>query len=94
MPSAAGVVVIEVDPARAFGPLKNASGAEHDTPETVRAQMAALHRDWLRGAGVEVADGVAVEINPLWAMDAGELAAKLPAGTKIAGPTYFGPPAA
>ncbi len=94
MPSAAGVVVIEVDPARAFGPLKNASGAERDTAETVRAQMADLHRQWLRDAGVEVADGVAVEINPLLAMDAGELAAKLPAGTTVAGPTYFGPPAA
>ena len=65
-----------------------------DTPETVRAQMAAWHRAWLRGAGVEVADDVAVEINPLLAMDAEELAAKVPAGTKIVAPTYFGPPAA
>ena len=35
-------IVVEVDPARAFAPLKNASGAKDDTPETVRARMAAL----------------------------------------------------
>ncbi len=92
MPSAAGVVVIEVDPARAFGPLKNAPGAERDTPEAVRAQMAALHRGWLRRAGVEVGDDVAVEISPLFALDAEELAGKIPSGTRIAEPTYFRPP--
>jgi UDP-N-acetylglucosamine/UDP-N-acetylgalactosamine diphosphorylase len=92
MPSAAGVVVIEVDPARAFGPLKNAPGAGRDTPERVRAQMAALHRGWLRRAGVEVGDDVAVEISPLFALDAEELAGKIPSGTRIAEPTYFGPP--
>jgi UDP-N-acetylglucosamine/UDP-N-acetylgalactosamine diphosphorylase len=53
--------------------------------------MAAWHCAWLRSAGVEVADGVPVEINPLFAMDAEELAAKIPPGTKIVGPTYFGP---
>jgi UDP-N-acetylglucosamine/UDP-N-acetylgalactosamine diphosphorylase len=92
MPSAAAAVVIEVDPALAFAPLKNASGAPTNTPETVRAQMAALHRGWLRRAGVEVADEVAVEINPLFAQDAEELAGKLAAGTKLVEPTYFGPP--
>ncbi len=91
MPSAAGAAVIEVDPARAFAPLKNASGARSNTPETVRAQMTALHRGWLRRAGVEVADDVAVEINPLFALDAEELASKVAAGTKIATPTYFAP---
>jgi UDP-N-acetylglucosamine/UDP-N-acetylgalactosamine diphosphorylase len=94
MPSAAGAVVIEVDPARAFAPLKNASGAASNTPETVKAQMAALHRGWLRRAGAEVADDVEVEINPLFALDAEELAGKVVAGTRIAGPRYFGPPAA
>ena len=39
--------------------------------------------------GVEVADDVAVEINPLFALDAEELAGKVPAGTKIAAPTYL-----
>jgi hypothetical protein len=30
-----------------------------------------------------------VEINPLFALDAEELAARLPPGTRIGGPTYF-----
>ena len=53
--------------------------------------MTALHRGWLRRAGVEVADDVAVEINPLFALDAEELAAHVAAGTKIAAPTYVAP---
>ena len=53
-------------------------------------QLAALHRGWLRQAGAEVADDVTVEISPLYALDAEELAAKLPPGTRITEPTYFG----
>ena len=65
---------------RAFAPLKNAPGEKADTPETVRAQMVAEHAGWLRRAGVEVADGVAVEISPLLALDADELAEKITPG--------------
>ena len=50
---------------RAFAPLKNAPGAKADTPESVRRQMAALRRDWLRQAGAEVDDEIVVEISPL-----------------------------
>ena len=64
MPSARNAIVVEVDPASAFAPLKNASGAAADTPESVKAQISDLHRQWLREAGVEVADGIAVEISP------------------------------
>lgn len=90
MPLSHNAIIVEVDRARAFAPLKNASGAKEDTPETVRAQLAALHRGWLRQAGAEVADGAMVEISPLYALDAEELAAKLPPGTRIAAPAYFG----
>ena len=83
-------VRVEVDPERAFAPLKNAAGAKEDTPESVRAQMAALHREWLRQAGAGIDDEIAVEISPLFALDADELAAKIPPGTRIATPTYFG----
>ena len=51
MPSARNAIVVEVDPASAFAPLKNASGAAADTPESVKAQMSDLHRHWLREAG-------------------------------------------
>ncbi len=53
--------------------------------------MAALHRQWLRAAGVEVADDVPVEISPLAALDAEELAAKIRPGLRITTPTYLGP---
>ena len=89
MPSARNAIVVEVDPAAAFGPLKNASGAAFDTPESVKAQMSDLHRQWLRQAGVEVADGIAVEISPFLALDAEELRGKVDSGLKITGPTYL-----
>ena len=66
-------------------------GAAQDTPEMVREQMTALHRDWLREAGAEVGDDVPVEISPLFALDAEELAEKLPAAARITEPTYFQP---
>jgi UDP-N-acetylglucosamine/UDP-N-acetylgalactosamine diphosphorylase len=89
MPHARGTIVVEVDPARAFAPLKNGSGAKTDTPESVRGQLAALYRNWLHKAGVEVADGVVVEISPLFALDADELRTKISPGTRITEPTYF-----
>ncbi len=89
MPSARNAVVVEVDPASAFAPLKNASGAALDTPELVKAQISDLHRRWLRDAGVEVADGTTVEISPRLALDAEELRGKVRPGMKITAPTYL-----
>ena len=91
LPSAENALVVEVDPQLHFAPLKNASGAPEDTPEAVRDQMIALHTAWLRYAGVEVSDGTPVEISPLMALDAEELAERVAAETKIAGPTYLRP---
>ncbi len=90
MPQARRAIVVEVDPRRAFAPLKNAPGAKADTPGAVRAQMAAIGREWLRRAGAEVGDDTLVEISPLFALDAQELAAKIQPGTRITVPTYFG----
>ncbi len=89
MPSARNAIVVEVDPDSAFAPLKNASGAAADTPESVMAQISNLHRQWLREAGVEVADGIAVEISPWFALDAEEMRGKVRPGLKITGPTYL-----
>ena len=90
MPLAHSAIVVEVDPAKAFAPLKNASPSETDTPESVRAQMAALARDWLRQAGAEVDEETIVEISPLFALDADELARKLLPGMRVTEPTCFG----
>ena len=89
MPSARNAIVVEIDPAEAFAPLKNAPGAERDTPEWVQQQMVAQHRRWLEAAGAEVADSVAVEISPLWALDREQVAEKIEAGTRIERTTFF-----
>jgi UDP-N-acetylglucosamine/UDP-N-acetylgalactosamine diphosphorylase len=97
MPSADNAIVLEVDPCEHFAPLKNASRddpdlpAEKDTPETVRAQMVALHTKWLRSAGAQVADGVPVEISPLFALGPDDLSQRVPPDTRIAEPTFFFP---
>ncbi len=89
MPFSKNAIVVEIDPQEGFAPLKNASGAATDTPEMVRAMMAAQHARWLEQAGAELAEGVAVEICPLFALDAEELAQKIPPGTRVTAPTYF-----
>ncbi len=80
MPADPRAIVVEVDAAEHFAPLKNASGQPSDTPETVKARLVALHSRWLREAGAEVAAGVDVEISPLWALDAAEVARQTDAG--------------
>ena len=89
MPLASNAIVVEIDPQEGFGPLKNASGAAADTPEMVQSMMIAQHTRWLKQAGAEVDDNVAVEICPLFALDAEELAQKIPPKTRVTTPTYF-----
>ena len=94
LPDAAGAIVVEVDAAGNFAPLKKAfdekkDAPQRDTPEWVRAQMVALYAEWLRHAGAEVDQSVAVEISPLFALDAEEMAEKVKPGLKVESPTYF-----
>jgi UDP-N-acetylglucosamine/UDP-N-acetylgalactosamine diphosphorylase len=90
MPLAERAIIVEVDPARHFAPLKNAPGQPNDTPESVKAQLSALHRQWLRSAGFEVADDVPVEIGPRFALDAEELGSRMLSRKPVTEPTYFG----
>jgi UDP-N-acetylglucosamine/UDP-N-acetylgalactosamine diphosphorylase len=90
MPEARNAIVMQVEDEREFTPVKNGSGAPRDTPETVRAAMIALHTEWLKAAGAEVAPGVPVEISPLWALDADDLKAKIAESPKITEPTFLG----
>lgn len=83
-------LVVEGNRADCFAPVKNASGAASDTPETAQQAMLAQHATWLRGAGARIDPGVAVEINPLYALDAAELAAKVEPGLTVHSDTYFG----
>jgi UDP-N-acetylglucosamine/UDP-N-acetylgalactosamine diphosphorylase len=89
LPEARGAIVVEVDEAEAFAPVKNTPGEARDTPETVRRQMIELHAGWLRAAGCEVAPGVAVEISPLFAQSAAEVAAQIRPGMVVTQSRYF-----
>jgi UDP-N-acetylglucosamine/UDP-N-acetylgalactosamine diphosphorylase len=93
LPLAERCTVVETSRREEFMPLKNASGP--DSPETVRQAQSDLFADWLAGAGVKVprrADGsaaVALEVSPLFALDAAELAAKVDRSLRVEGPTYL-----
>jgi UDP-N-acetylglucosamine/UDP-N-acetylgalactosamine diphosphorylase len=89
LPSAERAIVVEVEAAKGFAPVKNAPGETQDTPETVQAAIVALHTDWLRRAGATVAPGTAVEISPLFALDVNELAGKIAPGLHVTQPTCF-----
>lgn len=71
-------IVLETQRVEEFAPIKNAAGA--DSPETCRATQTMRAACWLGRAGVQVpmrADGTpncVIEISPLTAMDAMELA--------------------
>ncbi len=89
LPAAERAIVVEVDWEQAFAPLKNGSGEAFDTPETVQQQMVALARLWLAEAGAQVADTATVEICPLFAEDAEQLAQRIPPGLAVTGSRYF-----
>jgi UDP-N-acetylglucosamine/UDP-N-acetylgalactosamine diphosphorylase len=80
LPAAENSMVMEVDEAVTFAPVKNAAGADRDSPELVQAQMMALHRNLLSLAGVQVADEVPIEISPLFTSDAETLKKKVAEG--------------
>ncbi|MBI3838320.1 MAG: UTP--glucose-1-phosphate uridylyltransferase [Planctomycetia bacterium] len=89
LPIARQAIVVEVDESQAFAPVKNAPGDPRDTPESVQAQMIALHTSWLRAAGCEVAPGTAVEIGPLFAQSAQEVAERVRPGLVVTQPRFF-----
>lgn len=91
LPSAKNPLVIEMDKAEAFAPVKNDDSAKVDSPSTSRAAMVALHRRWLESAGAKVSPSTSVEIHPAWALDEQETRVKLKPGTVISSATYFSP---
>jgi UDP-N-acetylglucosamine/UDP-N-acetylgalactosamine diphosphorylase len=89
LPIATNAIVVEADAANVFAPVKNASGSPTDSPETCRQALVNLHRNWLEQAGAIIGDEVIVEMHPLWALDAAEVAKKIARGTKVLSNTYF-----
>jgi UDP-N-acetylglucosamine/UDP-N-acetylgalactosamine diphosphorylase len=89
LPHAANPLVVEYVEAEVFAPLKNGPGADRDTPEYVQRFMVAQHRRWLEAAGTGVAEGVPIEISPLWALDAEGVALRRDLPRTVESPTYF-----
>jgi UDP-N-acetylglucosamine/UDP-N-acetylgalactosamine diphosphorylase len=93
LPRAERWAVVETTRREEFEPLKNATGP--DSPATVQQAMGDLAGDWLEQAGVRVSRGAdghvthPLEINPLYAWNAAELAGKVNKSMKIDGPTLL-----
>jgi len=81
MPLAAETVILETERTEEFSPVKNASG--EDSPTTCLHDQVRRAAGWLEEAGIHVprdADGqiaTAIEISPLFADSAEELAEKV-----------------
>jgi UDP-N-acetylglucosamine/UDP-N-acetylgalactosamine diphosphorylase len=94
LPRAERWTVVETSRAEEFEPIKNATGPE--SPATARQAHSNLAAAWLERAGVRVprqSNGdaaVPIEISPLYALDAEELAAKVDREIRIDGPTSLG----
>jgi UDP-N-acetylglucosamine/UDP-N-acetylgalactosamine diphosphorylase len=89
LPSARRSIVMEVDGAETFAPVKNADGEAKDTPSTVKSQMSALYRRWLVAAGWSVPERIPVEIRPTLALDAAEFAERSGEPRSISDPTFL-----
>ncbi len=89
LPLAERSIVVEGDAAEVFAPVKNANGAQVDTPEQAKTALCKLHRGWLESAGAWVSPDVKVEIHPAWAIDAAEVRKKVGIDCKISYDTFF-----
>lgn len=93
LPLAERWLVMETSHREEFAPLKNAEGG--DSPKTVAAALTSLAAEWLKRAGIEAPrsengePSVALEVSPLFALDADEFAKRVDRGVRINGATYF-----
>lgn len=71
LPQAERWTVLSTPREEEFAPVKNKEGT--DSPESARSMMLAQAARWLREAGVEVPEGIKVEISPLFTLDAIDL---------------------
>ena len=90
LPAARQAIVVEVDETRSVRAGEERAGRARDTPESVQAQMiaVALPSGCARRAARSRTD-VAVEISPLFAQNAQEVAARIRPGLVVTQPQYF-----
>jgi UDP-N-acetylglucosamine pyrophosphorylase len=74
LPLARVALVIETSREREFNPIKNRTGT--DSPETARAALQNIWRNWLRECGIQVPERMLLEIHPSFALDAADLASR------------------
>lgn len=89
LPQATNPIVVEYAEAEVFAPLKNAPGAPKDTEAYVQQFLIDQYTRWLSLAEAKVAEGVAVEISPLWGLDARGVAERVDGELEITEPTYL-----
>ncbi|MCD8349541.1 MAG: UDPGP type 1 family protein [Planctomycetaceae bacterium] len=74
LPFAEKTLNMEVQREHEFAPVKNAEGV--DSVATSRELLTKYFAEWLREAGITVSTPEAIEISPLYSLDAGELRTK------------------
>lgn len=62
-PAAQHMAILEIERNAEFSPVKNAPGSLDDSPDTARALISTLHKEWLHKAGVQVQGNGLVEIS-------------------------------
>lgn len=75
LPLAPRTLVVEGNRAREFNPVKNRDGA--DSPETARAALTRIGREWQVAAGLQPDPELAIEISPLEGLDSEEFVRRM-----------------
>ena len=72
LPNAKTAAFLAFDQKDEFSPVKNAEGS--DSPATCKADMQAKWRRWMAECGIQCGERTPVEIDPVYAVDAADLA--------------------
>jgi UDP-N-acetylglucosamine/UDP-N-acetylgalactosamine diphosphorylase len=89
LPHAKNPIVIEYAEEESFAPLKNAPGAPKDTPQYVHRFMLNQSRRWLEAAGAIITGDAKIEVSPLFALDAEDMAQSIKPGRRFESSEYL-----